>query len=167
MREVEADVLMQQSLVFLADQLDEHLQNDTLPEPDGSALETAAVRAVTWTDTPEALTVDVSDMEHEAALHEQLAKLIPLAEGVRAKLGNRLAARVGKGMHGDAGDYVVTYSRTRNVLNEQRVLDDFPQLGMTVLDRGAAKQQLGAQLDDYSEPIGARVLTVKQRKGNT
>jgi predicted phage-related endonuclease len=164
---VEADPLAQASLVALADLLTEHLEAGTLPAPDGSDLATEAVRAVTWTSSPEDLAVDLGDLEEQVARYGDVKAALAVAKREQAELENILRDRIGMGARGVAGPWIVTYSKPRRVLNEERVLEDYPQLGKTVLDREAADEKLGKALDEYREPLGARSLTVRRAKETT
>ena len=165
---VHADPLAQASLVALADMLDDHLAAGTLPDPAGDDATTAAVKAVTWTTSPDtALAVDLTDMEQDVARYGAVKEAVAAAKTQLATIENRIRDRVGLASHGVAGEWRVTYSKPRRVLNEERVLDDHPELAKTVLDRGAAAEALGKGLDDYREPLGARTLTVRRTKDET
>jgi len=160
---VEADPLMQAGLVLFADQLDEHLTAGTLPDPDWSEAATAAVRAVTWVEVPAADVVDLSDIEGEVARLGEVKEALAAAKADLATIENLVRARMGQGGHGVAGEWAVTYSKPRRVLNEARVLETYPYLTKEVLDREAADEELGKALDDFREPIGARTLTVRRK----
>jgi hypothetical protein len=165
LRLVEVDVLMRAALVELAEQLDEHLRAGTLPAPDGSDLATAAVKQLTWVESPLDGIVDLSDIEAKVERADELRTLIAEAKAEQAELENVLRDRIGVFARGVAGDLTVSYSKPRRVLDEARVLDEYPALGKVVLDREAAEAQLGkAALDEYREPIGARTLTIKRAK---
>ena len=164
---VEADPLTQAGLVALADILDEHLEAGTLPEPDGDDATTAAVKAVTWTATPDELAVDLTDIEDDVARYGAVKEAMAAAKTQLATIENRIRDRIGTAAHGVAGPWRVTYSKPRRVLNEDRVLEDHPEFAKTVLDRGAAGEALGKGLDDYREPLGARTLTVRRTKEET
>jgi putative phage-type endonuclease len=161
---VGVDRLLQASLIALAEEMEEHLRAGTLPAPDGSDATTKAVRAVTWAVDEGAETVDLSDLAEAVERYTEVKAAVVAAKEEQAELENILRDRIGVASKGVAGEWVVTYSKPRRVLNEDRVLDEFPQLAKSVLDREAADEALGKALDAYREPIGARSLTVRKAK---
>jgi len=127
----------------------------------------AGERRAAVADPDDALGVDLSDIEAEVARLGAVREAMAAAKTELATIENLIRDRMGKGAHGVAGPWVVTYSKPRRVLNEERVLEDHPELAATVLDRPAAAEALGKALDDYREPLGARTLTVRRHKGTT
>jgi hypothetical protein len=166
--EVPVDPLHQAALIALADQLEDHLAAGTLPEPDGTDLATEAVRRVTYTNAPEPIAVDLSDIESEVRRYIEVKEAMATAKTEQAHLENVLRDRIGLNARGVAGKWVVTYSKPRRVMNEERVLAAYPQLAKTVLDRPAADRALTKdELDGFREPIGARTISVRRLKGDT
>lgn len=165
---VDADLLLQASLVALADEMDAHLHAGTLPDPDGSDMATAAVKALTWTATPDdVMAVDLSDLEDRVARLGTVKEALAAAKAELAETENMVKDRMGYAAHGVAGEWRVTYGKARRVLDEDRVLADHPEFAKTVLDRKAAEAALGKGLDDYRDPLGARPLTVRRAKEAT
>lgn len=164
-RWVDADPLVQASLVHLAEQLDEHVRAGTLPDPDGSDLATAAVRAVTWVAQPDDHAVDLAELELQVERLDELRERIADDRTEATAIENVLKARIGTSARGVAGEWVVSYGKARRVLDEQLVLDRYPELAKAVLDREAAEVKLGKDgLDAFREAKGARALTIHRTK---
>lgn len=162
---VEADELAQLALVASADELGRHLADGTTPAPDGSPYATDAVRAATFTETPSADTVDLSDLEPLLDRRQELVPLVKAAHDELGEIDNRLRDRIGVAGHGRSDRFTVTVSKPRAVFNAERALAAHPEYATAAFDRAAAEAALGKKaLDAYREPKGARVLTVKPHK---
>lgn len=164
LHEVQSDPLAQVVLIDIADDLWQHLQAGTLPDPDARALD--AVKAATLTVDPDAEVVDLSHLADDLARYATLRAAVKASEDERDELEARIRDAVGSATKGAADGYEVTVARPRRVLTadgEARILADRPDLGRLTLDKARARREAKDAYDAATEPVGARVLTVKEK----
>lgn len=163
---IEADQLHQQMLTGVAEFLWEHMERRELPDPDGNALET--VKRVWSSADSTADPVNLDELADELArlqhIKQQIKNLQTEADAIEALL----RARVATATTGSAPGWLVKVSEPAAQLDadaEAELLDQFPHLAVTKLDRTRAKKELGELYTSRCAPTGARRLTIKATKG--
>ena len=162
---VEADELVQRDLVELAEDMWAHMQNGTVPEPDGSDDATELVRARTWVAEPERETVDLAGIADVVDRRQELKPFVEESTKELARLNNIIKEAVGQAKWGSTGRWDVTYSDPQRVFDADAALEAHPEFGVTVFDRKRFEAEQGKKaLDEFRSPTGARTLTVRKPK---
>lgn len=169
LRWVTFDAFECDDLVVLADELWEHVQAETLPEPDvASALDVVkAVHAV----AVDADTVDLSDMVDDLRRLDEIKAAVRAVTDERDLIEARIRDRLAAATKGVADDgWRVSLSKpalTVTAEAEAELLAARPDLGRLVLDRDRAKAEAPDLYEAARRPLGARRLTVTAPKGET
>ena len=161
---VEADALLQEDLVTIAEDIWAHMQNQTLPDPDvASALD--VVKAVYSTAVPTAAVVelDPTDVMFYADLKAQVKDRQGRLDLVEARIRDAM----GLATKGAVDGYKVSLSEPARKLTAEReaeLLETHPEYGMTVLDRARVKANDKALYESFQTRAGARTLRVTPPK---
>lgn len=161
---IEADTFQQSLLIDLANNILDHIDNETLPDPDtGSALET--VKLVTANARPEAPTVELDDITDELAEYGRTKQAVKDVTGRLNELEALIKHRLGEHTKGEADGWRVSFSKNSMVVppdQAEALLEAHPEIGKTVLDRDLAKTYCPDEYEAARRPIGARRMTIKQ-----
>ena len=163
---IEADPDQQTMLAAEYDRLWDHVQTGQLPDPDSPSAAEAVKQATAQSD-PDADTVDLADIAALVAEFGDIKQAEKAAGDRRLELEALIKHRLGAATHGRCDGWTVSYSNPSRILDdtgEEAVLLAYPELGVTVLDRTAAKETLGKQLDEFKTPTGARRLTIRRNR---
>ena len=164
LRQVEADTLLQEDLVAIAEDIWAHMQNQTLPDPDvASAL--PVVKAVYSTAVPTAEVVDLNSddvltfhlLKSEAKDRQEELDLIEA----------RIRDAMGLATKGAVDGYKVSLSEPARKLTAEReaeLLETHPEYAKTVLDRERVKSNDKALYESFQTRAGARALRVTPPK---
>jgi len=168
LQRIQADTLTQAALVGTAEQLWEHVQTGTLPEPLAESLET--VKAVYRKANIAGKAVPLDDWETELTLLDDYKRTIRETELAVANIEARLRNHLGENTLGVSDSWTVKIGAPSQVLDDaaqSELLRKFPQLGTIKLDRIKAKKLLGADYGGRTEATGPRRLTIKHHTGDT
>ena len=164
LHEVDADPLAQVILVDIADELWRHLSDGTLPDPNAEALD--AVKAVNAIADPDLDVVDLSNLADDIARFAAIKAAAKAAEAERKEIEARIRSAVGAATKGTVDGYEVTVAKPKREVTEEAaaaLLAARPDLGKTVLDRDKAATEAKELLEAARQPVGARVVTVKEK----
>ena len=161
---VEADPVYQAELIDLADKLLAHVAAGTYPEPQHAG-ELDEVKALTLTVDPKADVVDLTDL---ADVVEEYHRLKAAAKAIEEPLKlaeAKIRTAIGDATKGTTATHTVGITKPRRVLTseaEAALLKVRPDLAKTVLDKDRAKAEAKAIYEAAQQPLGARIITVKE-----
>lgn len=159
---VEADPYLQAQLVELAETIWGHMQAGTLPDPDTpSALE--SVKQVTAHADPDAEAVDLTDLEADVARFADIKAAEKAVTDERKLLEARIRNTLGEATKGSLDGYRVSLSKPRRILTdaaEAELLAAHPEFAVERLDKDRVKAEDKALYDSFTQPVGARSLSV-------
>lgn len=159
LRWVDHDPLELEAVLRIADHLLEHIDTETLPTPDGTALDTVA--AVHRDADPDAETVDLDDLDDMCETHIDLGRRIDSLQAERDDLAAVIRDRMGAATVGRTGRHRVSVSRPLRILTddgERALLAEHPELGRVVVDKAAARA--AGIYESFLAPVGSRRLTI-------
>jgi predicted phage-related endonuclease len=168
-RWVDFDPFEVDDLVVLAEEIWEHVQAKTLPEPDtASALD--VVKQVHVAADNDADTVDLSDLADDVRRLGEIKAAVKAVTDERDLLEARIRDRLAAATKGTTPDgWRISLSKPALVLTaeaEAELLAARPDLGRLVLDRDKAKADAPDLYEAARQPVGARRLTVTAPKEN-
>lgn len=168
-RWVDFDPYEVDDLVVLGEELWEHVQAGTLPEPDtASALD--VVKQVHVVADGDADTVDLSDLADDVRRLGEIKAAVKAVTDERDLLEARIRDRLAAATKGTTPDgWRISLSKPALVLTaeaEAELLAARPDLGRLVLDRDKAKADAPDLYEAARQPVGARRLTVTAPKGD-
>ncbi len=163
--EVTADPMRQSHLRNIAGRLWDHVTAGTLPDPDDTSLE--LVKEV-WSDAdPDADDVSLVDLEHDIERLVQIKAAQKLVKAEHDEIEARIRHTIGEALAGESERYRVVVSNPANVLTaqaEDELCGLFPEFTRAALDRTEFKKAHKDIYDASTRPVGARRLTIKEKK---
>lgn len=166
-RWVDADPDLQHELAGVADDAWSWVERGELPDPD-TATALPYVKALTARADTGADVVDLDDIGDQLARFAAIKQAEATVKAEREQIEALIKHRLGAATRGATSDgWRITYTAPSRVLDDlgaEAVLLAHPELARTVttLDVDAARKLLGAGLDEFKSPIGARRLLPPQ-----
>jgi hypothetical protein len=163
-----ADRVRQQYLVSLAEDMWQHMDAGTLPEPDGAAV-LPVVKAVHRHALEDEDAASLADLNFTVHQYELIRKTIKELTREKDELEAIIRDRIGAATVGLSDHWRIAVSRPAKVLTaeaEAELLAQRPDLGRSVLDRDRAKVEAPDLYESLREPVGARRMTIKELEGN-
>jgi predicted phage-related endonuclease len=162
---VSVDPAIEALLIDVAVELGVHLNEGTLPDPDGSDRATELVRAHTYTTVPDAETVDLTGIAETVERRQELKPIVDEGLEELRRLDNIIREAVGQAKWGTTGTWDVTYSAPRRVFDPDAALEAHPDYATTGFDRARFEADHGPKaLDEYRASTGARTITIRRAK---
>lgn len=161
----EADADYQALLVEIADDLLRRIAEHDLPEPDAGALELVKQVTADVADTTEV--VDLSELADDVARLGDVKQAMKLAKVEVDTIEARIRSAIGSNTDGETDTHIVKVSRPRQVLTDAgaaKLLAERPDLAKPAVDTDRAKAEAKALYESLREPVGARALTIKEKK---
>lgn len=168
LRWVERDDFLIGHLHAQADIIRHHVDTGTLPDPDApSALE--LVKEVTAVADPESLPADLTSIDDELARYVEIKTALADVKAEHDRLDALIRARMGSATKAVSNVATVSYSANQKVRTPEGTaafLAQFPHLAKApeIDTKRAEAEQPDAYRAIPREPIGARRLTVKEKK---
>ena len=164
---VEADDLVQEDLIALAEEMWTHTQDGTLPEPEGaSALPVVKEVYSTAEAGLDVVKLDATDVRFYADLKAEVKARQEQLDIMEAQIRDAM----GQATKGAVDGYKISLSEPIKKLTAEReaeLLETHPEFGTTVLDRARVKAEAKDLYESFQTRAGARVLRVTPPKENT